>query len=113
VTEFLNKVISWLRAGYPEGVPQTDYLPLFALLRRQLTMDEVRVIAAEMIQRPGGVDDIDIGTEILAVLDDLPAPVDVERVREHLVAKGWPMEEWTNGRSLQSRPSDGTSESPS
>jgi Protein of unknown function (DUF3349) len=30
----------FLRAGYPEGVPQHDYLPLFALLARKLTSEE-------------------------------------------------------------------------
>jgi len=29
---FLTSVIQWLRAGYPEGVPDVDYIPLFALL---------------------------------------------------------------------------------
>ena len=98
MTEFLNKVVSWLRAGYPEGVPQTDYLPLFALLRRQLTVEEVKFIAAELLNRSADVDDIDIGAEILHVIDDLPAPVDVERVRDHLTARGWPMAEWSSGR---------------
>ena len=31
------KIVNWLRAGYPEGVPGTDYIPLFAVLRHQLT----------------------------------------------------------------------------
>ena len=30
--DFLTKIVGWLRAGYPEGVPEHDYLPLFALL---------------------------------------------------------------------------------
>ena len=29
---FLAAVVGWLRAGYPEGVPEVDYIPLFALL---------------------------------------------------------------------------------
>ena len=28
----VTAVVAWLRAGYPEGVPHRDYLPLFALL---------------------------------------------------------------------------------
>lgn len=110
MTEFLNKVVSWLRAGYPEGVPQTDYLPLFALLRRQLTVDEIKIIAAQLLQRTDDVDDIDIGVEILNVLDELPAPLDVDRVREHLIAQGFPMEEWNNSRIGGHRPIDGTPE---
>ena len=44
----LSKIVDWLRAGYPEGVPDVDYLPLFALLGSQLTNDEVTAIAAEL-----------------------------------------------------------------
>ena len=29
---FLKKIVDWLRAGYPDGVPQADYIPLVALL---------------------------------------------------------------------------------
>ena len=42
---FLAKIVSWLRAGYPDGVPEHDYVPLFALLGSQLTDDEVKLIA--------------------------------------------------------------------
>ena len=35
--QFLDNIMSWLRAGYPNGVPGNDYLPLFALLRRQVS----------------------------------------------------------------------------
>ena len=44
----LNDIIRWLRAGYPEGVPDVDYLPLFALLGSQLTNDDVNAIAQEL-----------------------------------------------------------------
>lgn len=93
MNDFLNRVVAWLRAGYPDGVPRNDYLPLFALLRRQLTVEEVKFIAEQLASRPGEFDDIDIGSEILAVIDDLPDPVDVERVRERLIARGWPLDE--------------------
>ena len=46
--EFLSKIVDWLRAGYPEGVPEHDYIPLFALLGSQLTNDEVSSIADEL-----------------------------------------------------------------
>ena len=32
----LSAIVDFLRVGYPEGVPQQDYIPLLALLRRQL-----------------------------------------------------------------------------
>jgi hypothetical protein len=37
----LNDIIKWLRAGYPEGVPDVDYIPLFALLGSELTNNDV------------------------------------------------------------------------
>ena len=55
-----HKIVDWLRAGYPEGVPEHDYIPLFALLGSQLTNDEVTLIADELavLRRPrvGGGD---------------------------------------------------------
>ena len=45
---FLEKIVDWLRAGYPEGVPPTDYIPLIALLGSQLTGDELILIAHEL-----------------------------------------------------------------
>jgi hypothetical protein len=41
----LSAVIGWLRAGYPEGVPDVDYVPLFALLGSQLTDKDVESVA--------------------------------------------------------------------
>ena len=40
----LNSIVTWLRAGYPEGVPDVDYLPLFALLGSELTDADVKAI---------------------------------------------------------------------
>ena len=45
---FLSSIIGWLRAGYPEGVPDVDYIPLFALLGSQLTESDVHAIAEEL-----------------------------------------------------------------
>ncbi len=44
----LSAIVDFLRVGYPEGVPQQDYIPLLALLRRQLTDDEVREVVASL-----------------------------------------------------------------
>ena len=45
---FLTDIVGWLRAGYPEGVPDVDYIPLFALLGRHLTDEEVKEVADEL-----------------------------------------------------------------
>jgi hypothetical protein len=90
---FLSAVVGWLRAGYPEGVPESDYIPLVAVLARRLTPEEVRAVAGAL-GREGRlpVDDIDIGTVITKVSDELPRPADVERVRSRLTCGGWPTE---------------------
>jgi hypothetical protein len=91
---FLGSIVSWLRAGYPEGVPESDYIPLLAVLARRLSNDEVRAVAHELIasgELP--VDDVDIGTMITKITDELPRDEDVNRVRDKLSAHGWPLAE--------------------
>ncbi|MDN5761685.1 MAG: DUF3349 domain-containing protein [Microlunatus sp.] len=91
---FLGSIVSWLRAGYPEGVPESDYIPLLAVLARRLSGDEVRAVTHELIvsgELP--VDDTDIGTMITKVTDELPRHEDVNRVRNRLSAHGWPLTE--------------------
>ena len=96
MNRFLTAIVSWLRAGYPEGVPQNDYLPLLALLSRRLSTDEDKLVAGELNQR-NGYDDVDIGAEIMRITDELPSPSDVERVRERLAAQGWPLDDPRDG----------------
>jgi hypothetical protein len=92
VNRFLDAIVSWLRAGYPEGVPPHDYLPVLALLSRRLTSDEVKAVASELIHR-GDFDRVDIGVAISQITDELPSTEDIERVRERLAAKGWPLDD--------------------
>ena len=92
MNRFLSSVVSWLRAGYPEGIPPTDTFPLLALLTRRLSNEEVVTVANELMQR-GDFDDIDIGVAITQITDELPSQEDVERVRTRLIANGWPLDE--------------------
>jgi len=92
VNRFLSAIVSWLHAGYPEGVPPTDYLPVLALLTRRLTTDEVKLVAAQLM-RQGDFDDVDIGVAITQITDELPSADDIERVRQRLAAKGWPLDD--------------------
>jgi uncharacterized protein DUF3349 len=96
VNRFLNSVVAWLRAGYPEGIPATDYFPVLALLSRRLSNDEVKLVARELMDR-GDFDHVDIGVLITRLTDELPAPEDIERVRARLEAKGWPLEDARDG----------------
>jgi hypothetical protein len=92
VTRFLTAIVDWLRAGYPEGIPPTDCWAVLALLSRRLSTDEVKLVAQELMQR-GDFDHIDIGVTITQITDELPSPQDVERVRQRLAAKGWPLDD--------------------
>jgi hypothetical protein len=90
-SNFLNNIVNWLRAGYPEGVPQQDYQPLFALLGSQLTNDEVTLIAADLESSadPASVEEI---KKAIANITHTPVHgADVNRVRAHLAAGGWPL----------------------
>lgn len=94
---FLNSVVSWLRAGYPEGVPPTDTFALLALLTRRLGNDEVKIVAKALMER-GDFDKTDIGVLISKLTDELPSEEDIERVRARLVAKGgWPVDHEHDG----------------
>jgi hypothetical protein len=92
VTKFLAKIVAWITAGYPEGVPGPDRVPLLALLRRRLTDDEVKAVAEALINR-SEFDQVDIGVLITEVTNELPTPDDIERVRKRLAAKGWPLDD--------------------
>lgn len=89
---FLAKVVAWVTAGYPEGVPGPDRVPLMALLTRRLTNDEVKAVTQNLIDS-GEFDHIDIGVLITQITDELPREEDVERVRLRLAKTGWPVDE--------------------
>ena len=71
MTKFLAKIVAWITAGYPEGVPGPDRVPLFALLQARLTDDEVKAVAKELMDR-GEFDHVDIGVLITQITDELP-----------------------------------------
>jgi len=84
------RVVDWLRAGYPTGLPASDYVPLIALLRRRLTDDEVRRVQ-RLLAEDGVLSDdrVDIGSAIAAITSELPSEEDIERVRGYLAEHGW------------------------
>jgi hypothetical protein len=87
----LQSVVDFLRAGYPEGVPQHDYQPLFALLRMRLTPEQISLVAQEL----NATGDLDTAAAIKAAIESVtdvePNDEDVARVRAHLAAGGWPL----------------------
>ncbi|MGI4894391.1 MAG: DUF3349 domain-containing protein [Janthinobacterium lividum] len=93
-TSFAGRVVDWLRAGYPSGVPRQDYVVLLGLLRRKLTDTEVHQIAGELVglARQGEViTTADVERLINGATLDEPSEADVVRVSAHLAAGGWPL----------------------
>jgi hypothetical protein len=86
----LQSIVEFLRKGYPDGVPERDYLPLFALLRRRLSDEEVAQLAEDLASQSS--DDRTssaIRSAIARVTNETPSESDVERVREQLAGAGW------------------------
>src|SRR6195952_2180541 len=71
VNAFVAKIVAWITAGYPEGVPGPDRVPLMSLLNRRLSNDEVKAVAQDLMDR-GEFDHIDIGVFITQMTDELP-----------------------------------------
>lgn len=93
LSDVLTRVLGFLRAGYPDGVPTHDYVPLLALLRRRLTEEEVLTVASELMSHGNApVPGTDAMVAIMKVTAELPSPQDTSRVRARLVAAGWPVD---------------------
>ena len=98
--QFLRSVLSWLRAGYPDGVPYGDYPPLLVLLKRQrLTDDEVRYVAEQLAEAavvtpdgPQPISKVDAQVLITRLTEEMPDEGDVGRVADHLRSFGWPVD---------------------
>lgn len=90
---WLERAVSWLRSGYPNGVPDQDYIPLVALLRRRLTDEEIADLGNELVRR--GIvpaDKIDVAVGMLKRTNELPSETEMQRVRARLYEGGWPVE---------------------
>jgi hypothetical protein len=90
---FLARIVSWVRAGYPDGVPQHDYIPLVAVLTRQLTDDEVTLVADELAFSADPESAAEIKKAIGAITRTAVSDSDIARVRARLAAGGWPLAE--------------------
>ena len=93
-TNFITRVVDWLRAGYPAGVPQQDYVVLLGLLRRKLTDHEVHSISQELAALAAQGEEVtvaDVERLINEATLDEAGEEDVKRVSARLAAGGWPL----------------------
>ena len=101
-TSLLSSILNWLRAGYPEGVPGPDRVPLLALLRSTpLTDEQVKEVVRNITAGESGAGGPLDGDEIAAFIKDVTEhdaePEDVKRVAAKLAAAGWPLAGVDNG----------------
>ena len=90
----LSDVLGWLQKGYPEGVPQKDYFPLLALLKRSLTEEQV-VKAAQAILKENESDTVseeEIHDAVKKVIEKEPSPEEIHQVAARLASVGWPLQ---------------------
>jgi hypothetical protein len=96
-TSLLQSILTWLRAGYPNGVPGPDRVPLLALLRSTpLTEDQVKEVVAHLTAKDspaldGGISEDEIAEFIKDVSHHDAGPENVKRVAATLAAAGWPL----------------------
>lgn len=96
---FCRSVLRWLRAGYPEGVPGPDRVPLLALLRSTpLTEDQINEVVHNIAAEQGSPETVDHPIdrdEIAHFISDMThydaGPENVIRVAATLAAVGWPL----------------------
>ena len=90
---FFRSVIRWLQAGYPEGVPGPDRVPLLALLRSTpLTDDEITEVVDAIDEEVEGEVARDVIADFISDMTQYDAgPENVARVAARLAAAGWPL----------------------
>src|SRR4051794_6575815 len=95
----LQSLVDYFRGGYPEGVPEQDYVPLFALLRRDVSDDELEAVADELVRTGSMPSRKEIENTIRRLTTVLPADADIARVHARLAAGGWPLTSLNETRS--------------
>jgi hypothetical protein len=97
-SSLLGRVLTWLRAGYPEGVPGSDRVPLLALLRSTpLTEEQIKEVVRNITAADsaaladGAIGKDEIEAFIAEVTSHDAGPENVQRVAAKLAAAGWPL----------------------
>jgi hypothetical protein len=90
-----QSVLDWLRAGYPEGVPPQDYVPILGVLQRRLTSEEIHTISEGLAEQLSRTENPITRADIEAMIEDTvyqrALASDVARVSARLAAGGWPL----------------------
>jgi hypothetical protein len=97
-TSFFSSVLRWLQAGYPDGVPGPDRVPLLALLQSTpLTDGQIRDVVQNITSSgskslmDSGIGDDEIAEFIADMTHYDAGPENIRRVASTLAAAGWPL----------------------
>lgn len=90
------KVLNWLKAGYPEGIPKHDFPSVLMVLRRNLTDSEIESIADDLALDSVSNDSEPVTPEHIRAMVrghafQTATPEDVLRVSAVLARGGWPL----------------------
>lgn len=92
-TSLFESAINWVRQGYPEGIPPTEFPPLLALLVRVLDDRQVTDVVLELGRDRNGepLTEDHIAAAITSVIDEKPSEAEINQVASRLAAAGWPL----------------------
>ncbi|MGC5257551.1 DUF3349 domain-containing protein [Gordonia sp. DT218] len=93
-TPLFESAINWIRKGYPEGIPPTEFPPLLALLTRVLDDNQVTDVVLRLaryydVENPMTEDRI--REAIAKVIRDEPNSEEINQVASRLASAGWPL----------------------
>ena len=98
---YLERAVEWLRAGYPQGIPAGDYIPLVAVLKRRLTPEEIDELGRALARRGMlPATHVAVGSRYIKMTDEVPSIEELERVTTKLRESGWWIEypHWRDDR---------------
>ena len=91
-------VLEWMHRGYPEGIPQKDYFPLLALLKKELSPEQSeRIIGTLLESRPDEFSRQQIHEAIEKTTQSAPTDEAIRAVAARLAAGGWPLTGFSSG----------------
>jgi hypothetical protein len=92
----IGRILSWLRAGYPEGIPEHDFPSVLMVLHRNLTDDEIESISDDLALQSVSNGSVPVTPEHIRAMVREHAfqsatPEDIRRVSAELARGGWPL----------------------
>lgn len=88
----IQRILDWLRAGYPSGIPKEDYFAVLGVLKRTLPEDEVEGLVATLTgEAVVPITEADVRAALAGRDAHGPSAADVARVAGRLAEAGWPL----------------------